>query len=309
MHASDYPSNADRAEWGRAMLERLATLTRHHPGDRDLRSRAVLTELGRKGLTCLLHALNEADLDIAAIVEACVEDWRTDLNDEAHEQEMEANERTVVRSLQAGAVAASHYLPSRAELWWQALEDEDLPTPATAWPLGVQRRIVAALVEAETRHMNQALRAAAGTHPAPTWESEIALTAIPQGEEAEWPSERLSNLFGRAYEATITDYPGIERDAVAAFLGDLSDTAARKGWVLELAALAIPAGGTGLQAPSGVPLPADTVLAALVGEGPAWRETDGHWEVVRDLTETDAQILTALADAVAALEPGRPAVG
>jgi len=305
MHANDYPSNADRAEWGRAMLARLATLTRFHPSDRDLHARAALVELGRDGLTYLLHALHEADVDIAALAEACVEDWRTDLSDEAHEQEMEANERTEVRSLLAGAVGSSLYPPSRTESWWQALEDQDLAAHFDAWPLGVKRRIVAALVETETRHMNQALRAAAGARPAPTWESEVALTAIPQGEEATWPPERLRELFGQAHEAAIAEVPAIERDAVAAFLDDLSATAARKGWVLDLAALAIPAGGTGPQASSGVPMPPDTVLAAPAGDVPAWRQTDGHWEVVRDLTEADARILTGLADAVAALEPGR----
>jgi hypothetical protein len=309
VHVNDYPSNADRAEWGRAMLARLATLTRFHPGDRDLHARAALVELGRDGLTYLFHALAEADVDIAAFAEACIEDWRTDLNDEAHEQEMDANERTEVRSLLAGAVGSSLYPPSRTESWWQALEDQDLATHLDAWPLGVKRRIVAALVETETRHMNEALRAAAGARLAPTWESEVALTAVPQGEEAAWPRERLRDLFEHAHTAALAAYPAIERAAVAAFLDDLSATASRKGWVLDLTVLAVPAETDGPQTPSGVPLPASTVLATPAGEVPAWRETDGRWEVVRDLTDADAQILTDLADAIASLEPDPFAAG
>lgn len=309
MHANDYPSNADRAEWGRAMLAHLATLTRFHPGDRDLHARGALIELGREGLTYLFHALGEADVDIAALAEACVEDWRTDLNDEAHEHEMEAAEQTEVRSLRAGAAGTSHYPPPQSESWWQALEDDELAARFDAWPLGVKRQIVAELVEAETRHMNEALRQAAGTRPVPTWNPEVALTAVPTGEEADWPPERLRSLFEHAHAAAIADHPAIERDAVAAFLGDLSATAARKGWVLDLAALAIPAGANGPQTPPGVPLPADTILAAPVEQAPAWRESGGRWEVVRDLTEADAQILTSLADAIAALEPDRFAAG
>jgi hypothetical protein len=309
MHTNDYPSNTDRAEWGRAMLAHLATLTRFHPGDRDLHARPALVELGRDGLTYLFHALHEADVDIAAFAEACVEDWRTDLSDEAHEQETEANERTEVRSLLAGAVGSSLYPPSRTEWWWKALEEDYLVARFTAWPLGAKRRIVAALVEAEARHMNEGLRQASGERPAPTWDPEIALTAVPPEEDAAWPRHRLRGLFVQAHTATLQSYAAIERDAIAAALDDLSATASRKGWVLDLAALALLANTDDPQTPLGAPLPEHTSLAAPIDEPPAWREADGHWEVVRDLTEADAQILTSLANAIAGLEPDRFAAG
>lgn len=309
MHTGDYPSNADRAEWGRDLLARLATLTRHDPGDRDLHSRSVLVELGRDAITYLFHTLHEVDVDIAALSQACIEDWQTDLNDEAHERQIEPATRTEVHSLLAGAVGASLCPPSRTEWWWQALEDGELVARFTAWPLGVKQGIVAALVDTETRHMNDALRQAAGARPAPTWEPEVALTAVPGGEDANWPPHRLRDLFEHAHTAALRAYPKIERDAVCAFLGDLAAAAARKGWELDLVALPVPVEATETQTHRTSSPPVKTSSAAPVGESPAWRETGGRWEVVRDLTETDAQILTGLADAIAGLAPHRPALG
>ncbi|MCD0444280.1 hypothetical protein LO763_11670 [Glycomyces sp. A-F 0318] len=301
MHAHDFPTNADRAQWGRDLLARLAAQTRHLPTDRDLHSRPVLIELSRDAITYLFHALYEADVDIAALADACVEDWQTDLSDEAHEHEQAATGQSEVRSLVAGAVGSSLYPPSRTEWWWQVAEDDDR---IARLPLPVKQRIVAASVEAETQHMNQLLSKAAGTHPAPTWDPAAALTAVPTGEEADWPQQRLQELFEQAHRIACSAYPAIERGAVAAFLDHLAAAALRKGWELDLAAFVLPAAAESWPALSRNAVSTSVAgLAAPIGATPAWRATDGHWEVLRELTEADAALLVQLAEIVTRLMP------
>ncbi|GAB4001330.1 hypothetical protein GCM10029992_36510 [Glycomyces albus] len=301
-----YPSNADRANMGRDLLADFATQTRGLPGDRDLHERGILVENAQDAITYLFHALAEADIDIAAFAESCIEDWKTDLAEEDADNEealSEVAEQTETFCLLPGAAGSSLYPDSRTEWWWAALEDEDVPVRFSPWPIGMKRMLVAGLVNTETKSMQTALRLAAANEglAVPRWEPGIALTAVTCGQETHWPPQRLHELFAGAHRTTVADYPAIEAAAAVSYLNHLEAEAARKGWALDVAEQAAAhASGKDDTAFDAGPPP-----AAPDGQIPAWRQTGGHWELQRDLTDTDAQLLTGLADAIAALEPDR----
>lgn len=292
-------SNSDRAAMGRELLADFAARTRGLPGDRDLHQRTILVENARDAITYFFHALAEADIDIEDFTEACIEDYQTDLNDEAHERHQHGTkdesppaDRTEVRRLLPGATGPSHYPPSRTEWWWDTLGNTGLGDRWRVWPISVKRAIIAALVDTETKSMRAALHIAAVQDglDAPYWEPEVALVAVVGDEADQWPPERLRNLFTAANDKALGAYRQIEIAAVVSELHRLEAQATRKGWTLNLAV--VNEGNAGEDR---------TLPAAPAGYEPAWCQTNGRWNLHRGLTEADARVLTGLADAIAAL--------
>lgn len=295
MYDHDYPTNDDRAHWGREAIAWLVGFTRFNPGDRDLDSREVLLEAGRDLVSYVFHTVAQTDIDMEAFAASCLESWTEDVRDETAEDLGPVATETRVRTLLPGAAGPSLYPQPRRETWWTLLTG-NRGIRFDHWPIGVKRRIVAGLVRAEAHAMRAALAAAANGRPVPEWDPEIALVSVELGEEAHWAHQRLGPLLESAHRSALEHYSDTEAEAVAAHLADLFDNARRKGVELVFDAHTEPEGNsasfrqhTGHQ----------PTIFISVGRAVPWRYKDGRVCLERPLTGGDADLLVRVIGAVA----------
>lgn len=301
MYDHDYPTNDDRAHWGREAIAWLVGFTRFNPGDRDLDSREVLLEAGRDLVSYIFHTVAQTDIDMEAFAASCLESWAEDVRDETAEDLGPVATETRVRTLLPGAAGPSLYPRPRRETWWTLLTG-NRNVRFDRWPIGVKRRIVAGLVRAEAKAMRAALAAAADGHVVPEWDPEIALVSAEPDEEAYWPRQRLSALFESAHRIALKHYSNTEAEAVVVHLANLFDNARRKGFELVFDTHTEPESDSASLRQRTRHQP---TICISVGRAVPWRYKDGRVRLDQPLTEADADLLARATGAVTQAAPAR----